>query len=97
VVGGKEMSDVLHLSLHREFFDLIARKRKRTEYRTQSPYWQKRLEGRKYKYIVFRNGYGRKVPEMKVEFRGLLRIGRGRNAVYAIRLGRILEIKRWRP
>jgi hypothetical protein len=32
-----------------------------------------------------------------VEFRGLRRVGKGRGAEYAIRLGRILEIKRWRP
>jgi hypothetical protein len=55
----------------------------------------KRLEGRKYKAILLRNGYGKSVPEMMVEFRGLRRIGRGRNAEYAIRLGRILELKRW--
>ena len=33
---------------------------------------------------------------MLVEFRGLRRYGRGRNAYYAIRLGRILNIKRWK-
>ena len=49
--------DVLHLNLHREFFDAIARKRKRIEYRTQSAYWRWRLEGRNYDAILFRNGY----------------------------------------
>jgi hypothetical protein len=32
---------LLHLNLHREFFDAIARKQKRIEYRKQSPYWRK--------------------------------------------------------
>jgi hypothetical protein len=39
------MSEILHLNLHREFFAGIANKQKRIEYRKQSPYWRKRLEG----------------------------------------------------
>jgi hypothetical protein len=45
---------------------------------------------------LFRNGYATRGPEMLVEFRGLRRYGKGRNAYYAIRLGRILKIKRWK-
>jgi ASC-1-like (ASCH) protein len=63
--------EVLHLNLHREFFDAIATGQKRIEYRKQSPYWRKRLEGRKYDTILFRNGYAKDVPELLVEFRGL--------------------------
>jgi hypothetical protein len=92
----KPMPEVLHLNLHRKFFDAIACKQKRIEYRKQSPYWRKRLEERKYEAILFRNGYAKDAPEMLVEFRGLRRYGRGRSAYYAIRLGRILWITRWR-
>lgn len=93
------MSDqaILHLNLHREFFAQIAARTKRIEYRNQTPYWRKRLEGRKYDVIEFRNGYATKAPVMVVEFRGLRRYGKGRNAYYAIRLGKILTLKRWRP
>src|SRR5712671_3567672 len=91
------MPDILHLNLHREFFDAIARKRKRIEYRKQSPYWRKRLDDRKYDAILFRNGYAKDAPEMLVEFRGLRRYGIGRDAYYAIRLGQILRIKSWSP
>jgi ASC-1-like (ASCH) protein len=91
------MRNALHLNLHREFFAAIAAGTKRIEYRKRTPYWQKRLEGRKYDVIQFRNGYARNVPEMLVEFRGLRRYGKGRNAYYAIQLGRILNIKRWKP
>jgi hypothetical protein len=91
------MKSVLHLTLHREWFAAIAAGTKRTEYRAQTPYWRKRLEGRQYDVIRFRNGYARNAPEMEVEFRGLRRYGRGPNACYAIRLGRILQIKRWKP
>jgi hypothetical protein len=51
---------------------------------------------RKYDFIQFRNGYATDAPEMLVEFRGLRCYGKGRNAYYAIQLGRILKIKRWR-
>ena len=88
--------EVLHLNLRQEFFAAIAVKKKRIEYRQQSPHWRKRLEGRAYDAIQFRNGYLPNAPEMLVEFRGLRRYGAGRNAYYAIRLGEILWIRRWR-
>src|ERR1035441_657010 len=47
----------LHLNLHREFFAAIAAKKKRIEYRDQTAYWKKRLEGRRYDLIQFRTGY----------------------------------------
>ncbi len=87
---------VLHLNLHREFFSRIAEGTKRIEYRQQTAYWKTRLENRKYDVIQFRNGYATDAPEMTVEFRGLRRYGKGRNAYYAVRLGKILKIKRWR-
>ncbi len=85
----------LHLNLHREFFRQIADRTKTIEYRSQTPYWRTRLEGRNYDVIKFRNGYATNAPEMWVEFRGLRRYGKGRGAYYGIRLGRILQIKRW--
>jgi hypothetical protein len=91
------MPEILYLNLHREFFVAIAAGRKRIEYRKQSPYWRKRLEDRKYDAISFRNGYANNAPEMLLEFRGLRRYGHGRNAYYAIRLGKILRIRRWHP
>jgi hypothetical protein len=90
------MPAILHLNLHREFFALIAARTKRIEYRSQTPYWRKRLEGRKYNVIQFRNGYATNAPVMEVKFRGLRRYGKGRNAYYAVLLGKILQIKRWR-
>jgi hypothetical protein len=44
--------------------------------------------------IQFRNGYATDAPEMQVEFRGLRRIKKDGQKVYAIRLGKILKIKR---
>jgi len=92
---------VLHLNLHSEFFARIAAGTKRTEYRSQTRYWKKRLERRKeqrkYDVIQFRNGYATDAPEMQVEFLGVRRIKKGGQNVYAIRLGKILKIERWTP
>ena len=87
---------ILHLNLHREWFAAVAARRKRIEYRDLTDYWRRRLEGRKYDFIQFRNGYATKAPEMLVEFLGVRKYGKGRSGYYAISLGRILKIKKWR-
>jgi ASC-1-like (ASCH) protein len=91
----RSVQRTLHLTLHRQFFAEIAAGTKPIEYRSQTTYWKRRLEGREYDAILFRNGYSRIAPEMLVEFVGLRRYGKGRKAYYAIRLGRVLKIKRW--
>jgi hypothetical protein len=86
----------LKLSLERQFFDAIATGHKAEEYRDRKEYWATRLEGRDYDTIIFRNGYGPKVPEMEVEFKGVRKTTRKGDAIYAIQLGKILSIKRWK-
>lgn len=88
------MKNVLHLNVHRRFFDEIAAGTKTEEYRERTDYWASRLEDREYDYIVFRNGYGPAVPEMHVEWRGVRKTTRKGDQVYAIRLGRILKVSR---
>lgn len=83
--------------MHREFFAEIAAVEKHVEYRERTPYWQKRIEGRKYAVIQFRNGYSTQAPEMQVEFLGVKKIQRNGAPHYAIQLGRILSLKRWKP
>jgi ASC-1-like (ASCH) protein len=87
---------ILHLTLKREFFAAIAAGKKKTEYRDRKPYWKKRLEGRNYDVIQFRNGYASDAPEMLVEHRGLYETRKNGRPQYAIRLGRILRVTRWR-
>ena len=84
---------VLHLTLHREFFDLIAEGRKKTEYREDKPYWRSRLVGREYGEIVFRNGYLPRAPLMRVQ---CVSIRKDRPGRFAIRLGKILEVKNYK-
>lgn len=87
---------ILHLNLHRDpFADIVAGK-KPTEYRECTPYWKARLEGRSYDIIQFRNGYATKAPVMTVEFLGTKKVRKRGNPHYAIQLGRILSLKRWK-
>jgi hypothetical protein len=83
---------ILQLNLHRRFFKEIVDGTKPEEYRDRTEYWKTRLDGRSYDIIRFRNGYGPDVPEMDVEFLGVVK----RRHCYAIRLGKILVLKRWR-
>jgi len=87
---------ILHLNLHREFFAQIAAGTKRIEYRERTPFWKTRLEGRTYDVIRFRNGYATRAPEMDVEFLRIRRILKAKSPYYAIRLGKILRLKRWK-
>jgi len=92
---GKSTSDgrsILHLTLEREWFDDIAKGLKNEEYRELKDYWKTRLEGRTYDIVRFRNGYAADAPVMDVEFLGVDK----RRDCYAIRLGKILRIERWR-
>jgi hypothetical protein len=87
------MGTVLHLTLMRKWFIAILRGTKKIEYREIKPYWTKRLSDKdgnsiKYNYIIFKNGYSKNAPEMKVEFLGLKK-----KQEYEIILGKILDKK----
>ena len=85
---------ILHLTLKKKWFDLIAAGKKKEEYRGVKPYWDGRLLRKRIDEIHFRNGYHKKSPFMRVECKGTdLEID---NLRYVIRLGKILEIKNWR-
>ena len=87
---------MLQMNLIRDFFAKVASGEKKIEYRDQTDYWKVRLEGRKYDVIRFRNGYATKAPEMLVKFLGVKKIVRQGDPLYAISLGKVLEIKRWK-
>ena len=53
------MSDlVLHLKA--EYWDQIAQRRKRYEYRAATPYWCRRIMGRRFDRIILYRGYPRR-------------------------------------
>jgi hypothetical protein len=87
--GSKTKSAVLHLTLHREFFDAIADGKKKTEYRADTPFWRVRLVGRNYSEIVLRNGYATLAPLLRVQCLG---ISKDQPDRFAIRLGKISEV-----
>lgn len=82
---------ILHLTLHRHWFDEIAAGRKTTEYRECSPFWIARLEGKRFDEIHFRNGYRPDAPFMRVECLGISVV----DGLYHINLGKILEIRNY--
>jgi len=86
----------LCLTLHREFFDAIVEGTKRTEYRDDKDYWRRRLVGRAYQEVHFRNGYATKAPFMRVQFKGVRKVRTIEGSRFAIRLGKILELKFYR-
>jgi len=66
---------ILHLTLKKKWFDLIASGKKTVEYREEKPYWQKRILdelglSKPFDIIRFKNGYG-DVSTMDVEFKGV--------------------------
>lgn len=82
---------ILHLTLKKKWFDQIAEGIKKVEFRQIKPYWQKRIEGRQYDEIHFRNGYQKNAPFMRVKYLGYCIKNDG---LYALKLGNILELKR---
>jgi hypothetical protein len=83
----------LHLTLHRKWFDAIANGEKTEEYREVKRYWSKRIMGREYDEIFFRNGYHPDSPTMRVEYLGYVYKDYDGIFCFALQLGKILEVK----
>ena len=82
---------ILHLNLYRKYFDAIVNGTKTIEYRKKTDYWKKRIEGREYDIIKFRNGYAKDAPIMIVEYKGT--VVDDLYGTYAIKLGNVLKTK----
>lgn len=61
--------NILHLTLKKKWFDLIASGQKTIEYREMKLYWIRRLIGKNFDCIEFRNGYGKDVPKLTIELK----------------------------
>lgn len=70
---------VLHLTLKKKWFDMIASGEKPEEYREMKQYWWTRLTEatligggmrtmKKFDVVIFKNGYSKNAPTMEVEF-----------------------------
>jgi hypothetical protein len=78
---------ILHMTIKREYFNRIAQGVKRKEYRDCTEYWAKRLKGRSYDIVRFRNGYASDAPVVEVEFLGVEDLG----DCFAILLGQEVD------
>ena len=83
---------ILHLNLYRKYFNAILNGDKVLEYRDITPYWSKRLEGRHYDIIQFRNGYAKNAPTMVVEYKGW---DVNEDGEYELYLGKIIEVNNY--
>jgi len=104
------MKRILHLTLKKKWFDLIANDEKHFEYREIKEYWTKRLlvrnltnytkvwrtRFREFDEIYFRNGYKKDSPFMRVEWIATRKMEYSKKLHYAIELGKILEIRNYK-
>ena len=88
---------ILHLTLHKKWFDMISRGEKLEEYREIKPYWDLRLN-KSYDAVKFVNGYGDQRPWMIIELQehltglGIEKWGAPLGEhVHILKLGAILE------
>jgi hypothetical protein len=92
---------VLHLTLKKKWFDMIASGVKKEEYRECKEYWHKRLVNCIDDAVLFRNGYSKNSPSVLVELL-YITMGFGNTehgapkdtVVYILKLGKVLSVKR---
>jgi len=96
---------ILHLTLKKKWFDLIAQGKKKIEYRKIKPHWKSRLLKKtplysgnslhinRFDEVHFRNGYKKDSPFMRVEWLDLNISDFEGEVHFAIVLGKVLEIK----
>jgi hypothetical protein len=87
---------MLHLTIKKKWFDMIAAGIKREEYREIKPHWDKQIN-KPHNVIRMRNGYSKDSPVLEVELLGVTRgVGRAEWGapeceVYILKLGKILK------
>jgi hypothetical protein len=88
---------ILHLTLKKRWFDMIASGKKKEEYREVKTYWMKRLKNGLYDAVRFRNGYMPDSPEVTVELKkitqgiGYPQWGAPTHPVFILHLGEIIN------
>ena len=88
---------VLHLTLKKKWFDMIASGEKREEYREIKTHWN-RILNKEYDVVKFRNGYAKDSPVIIVELKRIFK-GYGftewgapeKQKVYILELGKQLK------
>lgn len=89
---------ILHLTLKKKWFDMIAAGVKKEEYREIKPYWDVRLS-KSFDVVRFKHGYDKDAAVMDVRLieittgKGKPEWGGADDEVYIIKLGEILHLK----
>jgi hypothetical protein len=89
--------EILNLTLHKKWFDMILSGEKTEEYREIKKYWINRLSSNKYKFVKFTNGYGSNRSSFTIVLNDIC-VGKGNKEwgaptgqdVYIIKLGKLL-------
>jgi len=89
--GGEGGNGVLVLPIKAEWLERIIDGEKREEYRAPSDHYIERLHEKRYKTVLFRNGYAKNAPTVSVEF--VEAVFDRQEQVFVIRLGRVLTVK----
>lgn len=95
------MNNTLHLTIKKQWFDMILSGVKTEEYREIKPYYNLRLIGKGYDTVVFRNGYARDAPSLTIELKAI-RFGTGNpewgavpnRKYFVLYLGKIINTKK---
>ena len=92
--------NTLHLTIKKQWFDMILSGMKTEEYREIKPYYNLRLIGKEYDTVVFRNGYASNAPQFTIELKSITQStgkpewGAEPNKKYfVLYLGKIINIK----
>jgi len=85
--------NILNLTLKKQCFDQVKNGQKKVEYREYKPYWNIRLENKKYTHIKFRNGYNADSPVVVVEYLGFFTVIYEDRRYYCLLLGDIISSK----
>ncbi len=94
LLEGVDRMRILHLTLKRKWFGLIASGKKTEEYRQDKRHWISRLAGQEFDEVHFRNGYSPTSPFMRVKCNGVKYDICERHR-FVISLGKILEIRNY--
>ena len=92
--------NILHLTIKKQWFDMILSGVKTEEYRDIKPYYNLRLIGKEYDTVVFRNGYARDATSLTIELK-TIRFGTGKpewgaeegKTYFVLYLGKIINTK----
>jgi hypothetical protein len=99
----EKYGNILHLTFKgKDWFEMILNGAKKEEYREIKPYWESRLDGKKFDTVKLQMGRNPGSPSMYVECLGIEKGGQGNTdwgwvePCYKIKLGRVLKVENYK-